>query len=28
MITDAQGGYGAVREIIDFILASQNKLSY
>ena len=28
MITDAQGGYGAVREIVDFILASQNKLSY
>ena len=28
MITDAQGGSGAVREIIDFILASQDKLTY
>jgi 3-deoxy-D-manno-octulosonate 8-phosphate phosphatase (KDO 8-P phosphatase) len=28
LISDAQGGSGAVREIIDFILASQNKLTY
>jgi 3-deoxy-D-manno-octulosonate 8-phosphate phosphatase (KDO 8-P phosphatase) len=28
MITGAQGGSGAVREIIDFILASQGKLTY
>jgi 3-deoxy-D-manno-octulosonate 8-phosphate phosphatase KdsC-like HAD superfamily phosphatase len=28
VISDAQGGSGAVREIIDFILASQNKLTY
>ena len=28
MVTAAQGGSGAVREIIDFILASQGKLTY